>query len=159
MRFNRKNGGNIYATEHSRRGRNAPEHGQFGEADAPIGETQQPKKMDTVLIVLTSLLVAVGILMVYSSGHLLSSREYNGDSYQYLRIHMIACTIGFLGMFLTAYIPYQFYARYSTTILIVAFVGLLLVFVPFLVSACRGRAVDDLTVGLGYPDSRSIFNR
>ena len=68
-------------------------------------------RMDRGLIAFTLCLIAIGILMVYSSSHLLSSRHYDGYSYRYLQIHIIACTIGLVGMFMTAYVPYRFYAK------------------------------------------------
>ena len=95
-------------------------------------------RMDRVLIAFTFCLIAIGILMVYSSSHLLSSRHYDGYSYRYLQIHIIACTIGLVGMFLTSYVPYRFYAKYANLLLILSFVGLLLVFVPSLSVSVQG---------------------
>ena len=99
---------------------------------------QKPGRMDRGLIALTFCLIAIGILMVYSSSHLLSSRHYDGYSYRYLQIHMIACTLGLVGMFMTSYVPYRFYAKYANLFLILSFVGLLLVFVPTLSASVQG---------------------
>ena len=60
---------------------------------------QRLGRMDRGLIALTLCLIAIGILMVYSASHLLSSRHYDGYSYRYLQIHIIACAIGLVGMF------------------------------------------------------------
>ena len=76
--------------------------------------------------------------MVYSSSHLLSSRHYGGYSYRYLQIHIIACTIGLVGMFMIAYVPYRFYGKYANLLLILSFIGLLLVFVPSLSVSVQG---------------------
>ena len=76
--------------------------------------------------------------MVYSSSHLLSSRYYDGYSYRYLQIHMIACAIGLTGMFVASYLSYRFYARFANLFLILSFVGLLLVFVPSLSVSVQG---------------------
>ena len=99
---------------------------------------QKPRRMDRVLIALTLCLIAIGILMVYSSSHLLSSRHYDGYSYRYLQIHIIACVIGLTGMFMTSYLPYRFYARYANLFLIISFLLLLLVFVPTLGASVQG---------------------
>ena len=100
----------------------------------------RPGRMDRGIIVLTFCLIAIGILMVYSSSHLLSSRHYNGYSYRYLQIHMIACAIGLAGMFVTSYLPYRFYAKHANLLLILAFVGLLACFRAKFGSQCtRGR--------------------
>lgn len=95
-------------------------------------------RMDRGLIAITLCLIAIGILMVYSASHLLSSRHYDGYSYRYLQIHIIACAIGLAGMFFASYLPYRFYARFANLFLILAFVGLLLVFVPGLGSSVQG---------------------
>ena len=98
----------------------------------------QNGRMDGGLIAITLCLIAIGILMVYSASHLLSSRHYDGYSYRYLQIHIIACGIGLVGMFLASYLPYRFYAIYANLFLILAFVLLLLVFVPGLGTSVQG---------------------
>ena len=95
-------------------------------------------RMDRGLIAFTLCLLAIGILMVYSASHLLSSRHYDGYSYRYLQIHIIACGIGLVGMFIASHLPYRFYAKYANFLLILAFVGLLLVFVPSLSVSVQG---------------------
>ena len=104
--------------------------------ESPPG--QNSGRMDRALIAFTFGLIAIGILMVYSSSHLLSSRHYDGYSYRYLQIHIIACTIGLVGMFMISYVPYRFYAKYANHLLILSFVGLLLVFVPSLSVSVQG---------------------
>ena len=95
-------------------------------------------RMDRGLIALTLCLIAIGILMVYSASHLLSSRHYDGYSYRYLQIHIIACGIGLVGMFFSSHLPYRFYARFANLFLILSFIGLLLVFVPGLGTSVQG---------------------
>lgn len=98
----------------------------------------RPGRMDRGVIALTFTLIAIGILMVYSSSHLLSSRHYDGYSYRYLQIHIVACAIGLTGMFVASYLPYRFYARFANLFLILSFVGLILVFVPSLSVSVQG---------------------
>ena len=97
-------------------------------------------RMDRGLIALTLCLIAIGILMVYSASHLLSSRHYDGYSYRYLQIHIIACGLGLVGMFFSSHLPYRFYARFANLFLILSFIGLLLVFVPGLGTSVQGAA-------------------
>ena len=104
--------------------------------DTPSQEKQGP--MDKVLLAVTLCLVAIGILMVYSSSHLLSSRHYDGYSFRYLQIHIIACGLGLVGMYMASYLPYKFYAKYANLFLILSFVMLFLVFVPNLGSSVQG---------------------
>ena len=111
------------------------------ERQEPATDTlpqQKLGRMDKGLVALTICLIAIGILMVYSSSHLLSSRHYGGYSYRYLQIHIIACTIGLVGMYMTSYVPYRFYAKYANLFLILSFIGLLLVFVPALGASVQG---------------------
>ena len=114
----------------------APEKEQEPIFDTP--SDQKPGRMDTVLLALTLCLIAIGILMVYSSSHLLSSRHYDGYNFRYLQIHIIACVLGLTGMFVASYFPYKLYARYANLLLILSFVMLLLVFVPSLGSSVQG---------------------
>ena len=116
----------------------------------PYSRTQQTERtaapaagwgrVDAVLLAVTLCLVGIGILMVYSAGHLLSAIKYDGDSYRYLKVQVIACIIGLVGMGVTSYIPYRFYEKHSTKLLILAFIGLILVFTPWLGSAVQGAA-------------------
>lgn len=99
---------------------------------------QRSGRVDRGLIALTLCLLAIGILMVYSASHLLSSRHYDGYSYRYLQIHIIACGIGLVGMFFSSHLPYRFYARFANLFLILSFIGLLLVFVPGLGASVQG---------------------
>ena len=117
-----------------------PETPQSAGSPAERGSLPQGgiEKLDKGLSALTCLLLAVGILMVYSASHLLSSRIYDGYSYRYLQIHIIACVIGLVGMYVVSYIPYRFYTQHATKILILAFIGLALVFVPQLSSSVQG---------------------
>ena len=98
----------------------------------------RPGRMDRGVIALALCLIAIGILMVYSSSHLLSSRHYDGYSFRYLQIHIVACTIGLAGMFVASYLPYRIYARHANLFLLLSFVGLLLVFVPSLGASVQG---------------------
>lgn len=86
-------------------------------------------RVDTGLLAVTLCLVGIGILMVYSAGHVLSAKHYD-NNYRYLQIQAIACLIGLIGMGITSYIPYRFYERYSNLLLFLAFGLLLLVFTP-----------------------------
>lgn len=91
-------------------------------------------RVDTALLAVTLFLVGIGILMVYSAGHVLSAKLYDSN-YRYLKIQAIACLIGLIGMGITSYIPYKFYEKYSNMLLILAFGLLLLVFTPLGTSA------------------------
>ncbi len=86
-------------------------------------------RVDTGLLVVTLFLVGIGIIMVYSAGHVLSAKHY-GNNYRYIQIQAIACLIGLIGMGFASYIPYKLYEKHSTKLLFLAFGLLLLVFTP-----------------------------
>lgn len=86
-------------------------------------------RVDTGLLVVTLCLVGIGIIMVYSAGHVLSATLY-GNNYRYLQIQAIACLIGLIGMGIASYIPYKLYERHSTKLLFLGFGLLILVFTP-----------------------------
>ena len=93
-------------------------------------------RVDPVLLTISLVLVGIGILMVYSAGHVLSAKQY-GTSYHYLKMQGIACIIGMVGMVICTYIPFRFYEKYSTLLLFISVVLLVLVFTP-LGSSVRG---------------------
>ena len=86
-------------------------------------------RVDVGLLVVTLLLVGIGIIMVYSAGHVLSAQQY-GNNYRYLQIQSIACLIGLIGMGIASYIPFKLYEKHSTKLLFLSFGLLLLVFTP-----------------------------
>ena len=86
--------------------------------------------IDHVLLFITLCLVAIGIVMVYSSSNMLAYELYNENSFHYLKMQLIACVLGLVGMFVAAYLPYQYYQRYAKLILLMSLIGLLLVFSP-----------------------------
>ncbi len=91
-------------------------------------------RVDTGLLAVTLCLVGIGILMVYSAGHVLSARDF-GTNYRYLKIQAIACLIGLIGMGIASYVPYTLYQRHSTKLLFLALGLLILVFTPIGLSA------------------------
>ena len=98
-------------------------------SDREVTQTTGTGRVDTGLLAVTLLLVGIGLLMVYSAGHVLSLKQY-GNNYQYLKIQILACIIGLVGMGIASYIPYRFYEKYSNLLLFLAFVLLVLVFTP-----------------------------
>lgn len=98
-------------------------------SDQEVAQVSRTGRVDTGLLAVTLLLVGIGLLMVYSAGHVLSLKQY-GNNFQYLKIQILACVIGLAGMGLASYIPYRLYEKYSNILLFLAFVLLVLVFTP-----------------------------
>ena len=106
----------------------------FANPSAIPVEKERPQivnlgRVDTGLLLVTLILVGFGIVMVYSSGHVLSAKQYD-NNYHYLKVQVIACLIGLVGMGVASYIPYWFYEKHSNKLLFLAFLLLVLVFSP-----------------------------
>ena len=71
------------------------------------------KGIDHVLLFLTLCLVAIGMLMVYSSSSMLAFELYQEDSFRYLKVQLIASALGFIGMMCASRFPYQYYERHA----------------------------------------------
>jgi cell division protein FtsW len=74
-------------------------------------------------------LVAIGIVMVYSSTALMSTKEF-GSSFHYLKNHIFTVSLGLAAMFLLSQINYLKLRLLAITLLILGLILLVLVFVP-----------------------------
>jgi len=81
----------------------------------------QTRGVDTALLVSTLFLIAIGVLMVYSSSAFFAAQK-SGDQYIFFRKQLAFAGIGGVVMFVASKIPYRFYHR---TILL--WLGLVLV--------------------------------
>jgi len=108
----------------------------------PVVVTSSAKNgIDHFLLFLTLCLVAIGILMVYSSSNMLAYELYEENSYRYLKVQLIACLLGFIGLAAVSRVPYRYYEQHAKKILIISLLGLLLVFSPL------GHSVGSATGG------------
>lgn len=98
----------------------------------------QKKRSDFILIFTVIALVCVGLLMVFSATTTESLRA--GDPFLYLKKQLLYVAIGFLAMFIGSRIDYQIYRKYVGLILVVAFVMLAVVFIPFFGRSAGGAA-------------------
>ncbi len=84
---------------------------------------------DFILFAVTMLLVAFGLVMVFSSSAVISQVERD-DTYYFLRRQAFWAALGVLGMYLTSRISYWKWKLLATPILAVNFILLLAVFIP-----------------------------
>ncbi len=81
-------------------------------------------------IILTILiLVAIGVIMVFSASYAVAYNKY-GDVYYYLRSQLKFALIGFAAMVVTMFIDYRMYARLTLPALLISLLLLILVKVP-----------------------------
>ena len=63
--------------------------------------------IDMPMLVITLILLAIGITMMFSASHALSYRDNQGDSYGYAKSQMIFAAIGLVAMFFVSFANYQ----------------------------------------------------
>jgi len=89
-----------------------------------------PKTYDRTLLLATSLLLAIGLLMVFSASFV-PAAETTGDPYHYLKRQAMWISLGLGGMLFFSRFHYRYLKRYSLIILVLNFVLLGLVFTEF----------------------------
>jgi len=104
-----------------------------------------PKKQDIFLLITTLLLVIFGTAMVYSSSGIMAMDRFHDGQY-FLKKQIFFVVLGLGLMFLFLQIPYQKLKIFAYPAIIIAFVMLLLLFVPFL-GRRVGGAVRWLNLG------------
>lgn len=70
-------------------------------------------RVDIPMLIITLVLLAIGITMMFSASIAYSYRDNNGDSYAYVRKQLTAAVIGLAGMTLLTLFDYRF-LRYGT---------------------------------------------
>ncbi len=95
--------------------------------------------IDYVLLAVTAALVMIGIVMVYSSSGVMAL-ERMGDEYYYLKKEVIFAAAGFLLMIVATKLPYVWWRRLVYPILGLAFIALILSFIPGLRAAAGGAS-------------------
>lgn len=81
------------------------------------------------IIILTLIIVAIGLISVYSSSHIWALYKYN-DAFYYIKRQAIFACIGLIAMFVTSKIDYHIYKRFYKPILFISFLLLVLVLIP-----------------------------
>lgn len=83
---------------------------------------------DRILILTTLLLLALGLLMIYSTSNIVALNRY-GDEHLFIKRQMIFTVIGIAVLFGAMKMPYSVYQKLAYPILVVAVIGLLLIFI------------------------------
>jgi cell division protein FtsW len=85
--------------------------------------------IDPWLLVAAVLLLLVGEVMVFNTTYFYAFERF-GQPFRFVWKHQIAIVLGAAGLFLAATVPSTVYRRFAYPALLVAFLGLLLVFIP-----------------------------
>ncbi|MDD4600773.1 putative peptidoglycan glycosyltransferase FtsW [bioreactor metagenome] len=103
----------------------------------------RPKSPDPIIFCAIIALLAIGVVMVYSSSAVSAYVNFQ-DSYYFLKRQLIWVSLGLIAMFLTMNIDYHAWRKLAKPIMIVTLVLLVLVLVPGL-----GRVVNGARRWLG----------
>ncbi len=95
------------------------------------------KPLDYSILVLTILLVAFGIIMVYSASYYMAGK--GGDSMSYFKKQIVGAAVGFVAMFFMSRFPYKKLERLVPLGLIVSLVLLLLIYTPLGIESYGAR--------------------
>ncbi len=106
------------------------------EANAQMGA---PAHYDQILLATAFSLVALGLAMIFISSNVMAQAHYS-DPYYFIKRQGVYALLGAGGLLLGRKINYQRYQRWVYPVLLICFLGLLLVFVPFIGVKVRGAA-------------------
>jgi cell division protein FtsW len=87
------------------------------------------KRFDYILLIVALGLVAVGIVMVYSTSAIIAGDRF-GDPYYFLRRQALYAAIGFALMILAMFLPYENLKRFAYPIFAVSVLFLIAVLIP-----------------------------
>ncbi|MFO8191914.1 MAG: FtsW/RodA/SpoVE family cell cycle protein, partial [Bacillota bacterium] len=94
------------------------------------GNRDSKHETDRILILVTVLLLAIGLLMVFSASYIIAE-EMGGDPYYFLKRQTLWTVVGLGAMYLFSRINYRKLKQLSLLILLVNFILLTLIFTGF----------------------------
>jgi cell division protein FtsW len=101
---------------------------------------------DFLLVILTLLLLAVGMIMVYSASAAWATFKFDGDSFFFAKRQLLFAGLGVMAMFFIMNIDYWTWRTWAKVLLIICFVLLVLVLIPG-VGLTRGGATSWIGIG------------
>ncbi|GAA4857823.1 stage V sporulation protein E [Paenibacillus vulneris] len=100
---------------------------------------------DVTMLVCTMMLLAIGVVMVYSASAVLAFHEF-GDWYYYLKRQLLFAVLGIAAMIFTMNVDYLVWKKYAKIGLIICFALLVIVLIPG-IGVIRGGARSWLGIG------------
>ncbi len=110
------------------------------------------KHIDYTLLAVTLLLIAIGVMMVYSSSAILAGERY-GDSFYFLKREVAFVTAGIFLILIGKNIDYHLYYKMTYPILGVVLFLLFLVFIPGIGHSAGGAQRWLRIAGIGFQPS------
>ena len=87
-------------------------------------------QIDYVILLCVILLVAIGVIMVFSSSYYTAGQGENGDMYSFLKKDLAFSALGFFAMFIVSRFDYEFVRPFVKPMYFISIILLLLVFTP-----------------------------
>lgn len=88
------------------------------------------RDINATLILASMALVAMGLVMVYSTSYVVAMKRY-GNEYFFVKKHLVFITFGFLLFFIAAKVDYHLYQKFTYPLLFTSFILLvILAFIP-----------------------------
>ncbi|MFQ5735353.1 MAG: putative lipid II flippase FtsW [Thermodesulfobacteriota bacterium] len=87
------------------------------------------RDLDRLLIISTLLLVAAGVVMVYSTSYIMAMNRF-GDKYFFVKKHLTFAVAGVIFFIVAVRVPYGVYRKMAYPILILAILLLVCIYVP-----------------------------
>jgi cell division protein FtsW len=100
---------------------------------------------DVWMLISIFLILAIGLVMVYSASAVLAFHDF-GDKYYYLKRQLIFAVLGIVALFFTMNVDYRVWKKWATPALLVCFALLVAVLIPG-IGAVRGGARSWLGIG------------
>lgn len=107
------------------------------------------------VFLLTILILIIGLISVYSASHIWANYKF-GDSLYYIKRQFLFACLGILGMYIAFKIDYHIYKKYSSIILVISFILMILVLIPG-VGVVRGGSRSWFNLGIFALQPSEIF--
>ena len=92
---------------------------------------QKGAKLDVPLLLITFILLAFGLVMLYSASYVYGIYRFHGDSLHYIRDQVVFAAIGVVAMFIASKVDYHIYKNYVKVLMAVVYLMLIIVlFMP-----------------------------
>jgi cell division protein FtsW len=106
-----------------------------------VDSQERRRPIDPWLLLAVVLLLLVGEVMVFNTTYFYAF-EHFGDPYRFVWKHQIALALGSLALMVVAALPLATYRRLAYPVLVLAFLGLLVVFMPGVAHGKIHRWID-----------------
>ncbi len=106
-----------------------------------VDSQERRRPIDPWLLLAVVLLLLVGEVMVFNTTYFYAF-EHFGDPYRFVWKHQIALALGSLALVVVASLPLAVYRRLAYPVLVLAFLGLLVVFMPGVAHGKIHRWID-----------------